>query len=160
MKVIPPELQFRLGLTLGLSLAKPDAWQNNSLLFFKYLIPQKCLRNGSVIKTNKIMSLLQPLWPGGLAKKPKLSKSPNALNQVFKSGWNVLDFSNIDFKKVFNQKFWNLFKGYTILAPQSVVSPKMSTSALPMTLLFFFAESFSTQNWIEFNLVLKKIMRF
>ena len=43
--------------------------------------------------------------PGGGPKDPQLSKSPNALKLVFKSGWNVFDFSYIDFMKLSNQKF-------------------------------------------------------
>ena len=43
--------------------------------------------------------------PGGGPKDPQLNKSPNALKLVFKSGWNVFDFSYIDFMKLFNQKF-------------------------------------------------------
>ena len=48
---------------------------------------------------------LNPLSPGGGPKDPQLSKSPNALKLVFKSGWNVFDFSYIDFMKLSNQKF-------------------------------------------------------
>ena len=42
---------------------------------------------------------------GGGPKDPQLSKSLNALKQVFKSGWNVFDFSNNYFKKILNQEF-------------------------------------------------------
>ena len=50
---------------------------------------------------------------------------------MFKSGQNMFDFSNDDFRKIFDQKFWNFFLGGTpILAPQSAASPKMTTQCL------------------------------
>ena len=55
--------------------------------------------------------------PGGGPKDPQLSKSPNALKLVFKSGWNVFDFSYIDFMKLFNQKFEIFFGGYPHFGP-------------------------------------------
>ena len=39
---------------------------------------------------------------GGL-KDPQLSKSLNALKQVLKSGKNVFDISNDDFREIFDQ---------------------------------------------------------
>ena len=48
---------------------------------------------------------LNPLSPRGCPKDPQLSKSLNALKKVFKSGQNVLDFSNDDFRKIFDQIF-------------------------------------------------------
>ena len=36
---------------------------------------------------------------------PQLCKLPNSLKWVFKSRWYIFDFSYIDFKKIFNQKF-------------------------------------------------------
>ena len=47
---------------------------------------------------------------------------------------------SLTFNEILNQK---VFRGTPILAPQSAVSPKMSTPILPMTPLFI-AESVST----------------
>ena len=42
---------------------------------------------------------------GGGPKDLQLKKLPNAQKWVFNSGWNVFDFSYIDFKKILEQKF-------------------------------------------------------
>ena len=73
------------------------------------------------------ITLCQPAGP----KDPQLSKSPNTQKWVFRSSWNVFDF-----KKISKQKLTNFLGGYPLLAPQIGVSPKISTQALPMTLLF------------------------
>ena len=67
---------------------------------------------------------------------------------MFKSGWNVFDFSYNDCKKIFNQEVWFFFwvGGTPILAPQSVVSPKMSTPAQPMIPLFYCRILFCPKN--------------
>ena len=50
-------------------------------------------------------------------KDPKLLKSLNALKFLFKSGWNVFDFSYNDFKNKFSQKCWNILDGYPHFGP-------------------------------------------
>ena len=53
----------------------------------------------------KEVKYFNPLSPGGDPKDPQLSKAMKYLEQVFKSGQNMFDFSYDDFRKIFDQQF-------------------------------------------------------
>ena len=56
-----------------------------------------------------------------------------------------LTFQMMTLEKYFTKNFEIFFGGTPILDPQSAVSPKITTPALPMIPPFFIAESFSTR---------------
>ena len=95
------------------------------------------------LESHYFEDIVNPLSPGegrGCPKDPQLSKSLNALKQVFIMGWNVMT------KKPLNQNFEKNSWGTPILAPRSAVSPKMTTPALPLTPLFYCRIPFYSKN--------------
>ena len=69
-------------------------------------------------------------------EKKKDSELKNGVMAVL--GWSFLETPHFEGPKRGYplQKIWIFFQGYPILAPQSAVSPKMTTPALPLTQLF------------------------
>ena len=53
----------------------------------------------------------------GDPKDLQLRKLANALKGVLKNGWNIFDFSYIELKKIFDQKFEKYFWGYPHFGP-------------------------------------------
>ena len=119
-------LQYRLGASCvtvqyrhGASCVTVQCCHGVSYVTVQYRHSASCVkvlyRHSHIITTQKqswtwnagfcLIVLLALCDPGGSPKGPQFSISPNALQWMFKSCWNVFDCLYIDFMKIFTQKF-------------------------------------------------------